>query len=109
VATTPTTAALNSVVTVYTSQTVTSSSIAVKFKVIAKAANSLILQAIDNNDELIKSGNFMRSITGVFHAITYVEKPDVDRFSGDLIFIDNKTPFAPSDEQPLVITTRFKL
>lgn len=109
VATTPTTAALNSVVTVYMSQVITASSIAVKFRVIAKSENSLILQAIDNNDELIKSGNFMRSSTGIFHTITYVEKPDVDRFSGDLIFVDNKTPFAPTIEQPLVITTRFKL
>ena len=108
-ASTPTTAALNSTVTVYISSSPSPSSVAVKFRVIAKSGNSLILQAIDNNDELIKSGYFMRTSAGVFHPLTYVEKPDVDRFSGDLIFIDNKSPFAPTVDQPLVITTRFKL
>lgn len=97
---------LNSIVQISTTPT---SAVKVKFLVIAVSGKSLILQAIDNNDDIVKSGTNLKTAAGSNHTITYVEQPDIDKFSGDLIFIDNKPPFTPVVEQPVVLTTRFKL
>lgn len=97
---------LNSIVQISTTPT---SAVKVKFLVIAISGKSLILQAIDNNDDIVKSGTNLKTAAGVDHLVSYVEQPDIDKFSGDLIFIDNKPPFTPVVEQPVVLTTRFKL
>jgi hypothetical protein len=103
--TTPT-LSLNSVVRISTTSV---SQDFVRFLVIAISDKSLILQAIDNNDDIIKPGKNLKTASGANHQISFVEQPDIDKFSGDLIFIDNKPPFTPSVEQPVVLTTRFKL
>ena len=97
---------LNSIVEV---STTSSSVIKVRYLVIGISGKSLILQAKDNNDDIIKAGANLKTAASVNHAIAYVEQPDIDKFSGDLLFIDNKSPFTPVAEQPVVLTTRFKL
>lgn len=97
---------LNSTVQISATST---SAVKVRFLVIGISGKSLILQAIDNNDAIVKSGANLKTASGVNHLVAYVEQPDIDKFSGDLIFIDNKPPFTPVVEQPVVLTTRFKL
>jgi hypothetical protein len=82
----------------------------VRFTVIAINQTSLLLQAIDNNDELIKPGLFLKSSSGsIYYGITKVEKPEIEKLQGEMIYIDNRQPFRALDDQPVAISTRFIL
>lgn len=98
---------LNSILEI--SQTSTSSP-KVKFKLIARSTTQLLLQAIDNNDEIVRTGYVLKHSNGVnYYSITVVEKPDVEKLSGDIIYIDNRQPFKPLADQSVSISSRFKL
>lgn len=70
---------------------------------------SVLLQAIDNNDEEVKAGYVLQSSTNDIFNIAYIEKPDVDASTGEVIYIDNRQPFKALENQPVSVATRFKL
>lgn len=98
--------AINSVVNV---QATTTSTMQIRFRVIGRSTSTILLQAIDNNDELVTAGYVMKSPTGYFYSIALVEKPDIDTFTGDMIYIDNRQPFKALTNQPVSVSSRFKL
>lgn len=111
-ATTPAVSMIGTIVDVYDTGSVSTATRSATFTVIAQSGNVVVLQAIDNDDEIMISNYYMRNrITGsgAYYLISFVERPDVDRFSGELLFVDNKTPFRPTSEQPVIVTSRFKL
>jgi hypothetical protein len=88
-----------------------------KFRIIGKYSRSLLLSAIDNSfDPIIGSvmlkvtdaTSYTSAVVGSF-TITSVNLPDINRFSGDVIYIDNRQPFKASPEQIITISSRFKI
>ena len=77
------------------------------FRVIEKNASyaagksALLLSYLDNN---IPSAGSSFSKTGAVFNSTEIILPDVNKFSGDLLTIDNRLKFSPSTQQIVVVT-----
>lgn len=77
------------------------------FRVIEKNAeysateSALLLSYLDN--KIPTSGATLSKIGAVFNT-TNIILPDVNKFSGDLLTIDNRLKFAPSTQQIVVVT-----
>lgn len=68
---------------------------------------SILIQSVDNttvkaNDTLFYGTNFSTRVTAV-------RQPTVDKYSGQMMFIDNRAAFAPSLEQTISFKTTIKL
>lgn len=82
----------------------------VRFRLIARTTTSVLLQALDNNDEQVRTGYRLRHSNGVdFYVISIVDKPDIEKMQGEIIYIDNRQPFKVLVDQPVSISSRFKL
>jgi hypothetical protein len=77
------------------------------FRVIEKNSNystteaALLLSYLDN--KIPNSGATFSKVGAVF-STTSIITPDVNKFSGDLLTIDNRLRFSPSDQQIVVVT-----
>jgi hypothetical protein len=77
------------------------------FRVIEKNSNystteaALLLSYLDN--KIPNSGATFSKVGAVF-STTNIITPDVNKFSGDLLTIDNRLRFSPSDQQIVVVT-----
>ena len=72
----------------------------VRVIVLAIDSSSLLVKALDNDDETIRIGGVVKHPSqNVLYAISNLTKPTVDMQSGECVFIDNKNPFIPSPEQ----------
>lgn len=88
----------------------TTAAVKVRFRLIARDATSVLLQAIDNNDELVKTGFLMRQTNGsVYYTISDIEMPEIEKLQGEVIYIDNRQPFRALEDQPVAISARFIL
>lgn len=84
--------------------------IKVRFRLIARDTTSVLLQAIDNNDEIVKPGFLMKQTNSAIHySIVVVEKPEIEKLQGEVIYIDNRQPFKALDDQPVAVSARFIL
>ena len=78
-----------------------------QFKVIEKNAayssteSALLLSYLDNN--IPSSGATFGKVGAVFNT-TNIIMPDVNKFSGDMLTIDNRLKFSPSTQQIVVVT-----
>ena len=90
----------------WTDNTVTPSK-SYKFRVIEKIVNysstesALLLSYLDNR---IPSAGVSFSKTGASFSTTSLIYPDVNKFSGDLLTIDNRLKFSPSEQQIVAVT-----
>jgi hypothetical protein len=90
----------------YTDTTVTPNK-AYTFRVIEKKSayssteSALLLSYLDNN--IPSAGSSFSKIGAIFNT-TNIILPDVNKFSGDLLTIDNRLRFSPSDQQIVVVT-----
>ena len=90
---------------------------AYKFRIVGKYDRSLLLTAIDNSFEpifgasVLKVNNETLWNTTIIESflITAVELPDINRFSGDIIYVDNRQPFRASANQIITVSSRFKI
>lgn len=92
-----------------------------KFRVIAVNAKDLLLLEIDS--VLDESGNYLINTdskvsikVGTDTYVYDIDKstgsilyPDVDKYSGDLIYIDNRESFKATPQQVVAISSRFKV
>ena len=82
----------------------------VRFRLVARDARSVLLQAIDNNDEIVKVGFLMKPTNSqTYFSIIEIEKPEIEKLQGEVIYIDNRQSFRPFDDQPVAISARFIL
>ena len=63
--------------------------------------SALLLSYLDN---LIPSSGVVFSKIGAVFATTSIVAPDINKFSGDLLTIDNRLKFSPSTQQIVVVT-----
>lgn len=88
---------------------VTSGTAKYKYRVVAKQTSSLLLTAIDNVIDPTVGESVKTLDESYSYGISLVELPDVDRFSGDIIYTDNRQSFIATDDQIVTISSRFKL
>ena len=77
-----------------------------RFRIVALTSTSALLQSIDN-DVPTSGAVFSNSNSNTF-GITGVTPPTVDKYSGDLMFIDNKQAFTPTADQTVTLRTVIK-
>jgi hypothetical protein len=76
------------------------------FVVVAKSSNDLLLQPRDNS--ILASGMTLTNgvISVYISAINY--EPNVDKYSGDLLYIDNRSAFYQTSDQTVTLQTILK-
>jgi hypothetical protein len=74
-----------------------------RFRIVTNTGSSALVQSLDNAQ--IAIGNtFTNSSANVFVCST-VTPPTVDKYSGDLLFIDNKEAFTPTTDETVTLRT----
>jgi hypothetical protein len=76
---------------------------------ITSSSNQLLLQ--DKNNYALVVGNVLTDETSnLNYVVTVINKtPDINKFSGDLLFIDNRTAVSYSEQQLVTLRTVLKL
>jgi hypothetical protein len=77
-----------------------------KFRIINLNANSALIQSLDNDTPVV--GGVMSNEASQTFGINGVTVPTVDKYSGDLLFIDNKQAFTPTADQTVTMRTVIK-
>ena len=74
-----------------------------RYVVVEIDGDRLLLQDVDNNG--IENGTALYTSEDIPVPLTDIVEPQIDKFSGDLLFIDNRMPFAPSSEEIINVRT----
>jgi hypothetical protein len=77
-----------------------------RFRIVNLTANSALLQSLDNAAPTI--GGVMVNESAQTFGIAGVTAPTADKYSGDLLFIDNKQAFTPTQDQTVTLRTVIK-
>lgn len=77
-----------------------------RFRIVNLDSNSALLQSLDNAVPTI--GQVLVNDSLNTFTIAGVTFPTADKYSGDLLFIDNKQAFTPTDDQTVTIRTVIK-
>ena len=80
-----------------------------RYRIVAASASAVLVQSLDNGIPAINE-TMTRTVgaTNYSFSISTVTPPTMDKYSGDLLFIDNKQAFTPSAEQVVTIRTVLK-
>ena len=78
----------------------TDSSTGDKFIIVAINTTGILVQSIDNNVCYVTQ--LLKNSSNVQFIVTVVDYPDINKYSGELFFIDNRATFQPSLEQSIV-------
>lgn len=78
-----------------------------RYRVVAASATSALLQSLDNDVPQIND-TFQHTTGGQTFTATSVGAPTVDKYSGQLMFIDNKAGFTPSEDETVTLRTVIK-
>lgn len=74
-----------------------------KYRVVSSTSSSVLIQSLDNDVPQLND-TFTNAATQTFTA-TNVTYPTIDKYSGQLMFIDNKAGFTPSDDETVTLRT----
>jgi hypothetical protein len=77
-----------------------------RFRIVALTSTSCLLQSIDNAVPTV-GATFLNSIAQTFSAAG-VTAPTADKYSGHILFIDNKQAFTPTADQTVTLRTVIK-
>ena len=77
-----------------------------RYRVVASTSSSALVQSLDNDVPTIND-IFQNELLQTFTAVL-VSNPTVDKYSGQLMFIDNKSAFTPSEEETVILRTVIK-
>jgi hypothetical protein len=77
-----------------------------RYRIVTNNGNALLLQSLDNSSPNIGSV-FINDNNDLF-AGSAVTAPTVDKYSGDLMFIDNRAAFTPTADQTVTMRTVIK-
>lgn len=73
-------------------------------RVVVSENNKILAQSIDGSIPSVSDVFYNKDETASF-TIASITEPDVDKFTGEVLFIDNRSAFTPSDEQIVVFRT----
>jgi hypothetical protein len=74
-----------------------------RYRVVASSSTSALLQSLDNDIPLVN--DTFSNVDGYTFSITSVGAPTIDKYSGQLMFIDNKAGFTPSADETVTLRT----
>ena len=74
-----------------------------RFRIITNTGDAVLLQSLDNFSPAI--GTTFVNGGGYTFSASAVTPPTVDKYSGDLMFIDNKSGFTPTIDQSVTLRT----
>jgi hypothetical protein len=77
-----------------------------RFRIVNLTANSALVQSLDNGIPI--TGGVMSNEASQTFGINGVTLPTADKYSGDLLFIDNKQAFTPTADQTVTLRTVIK-
>lgn len=93
-------------ISLFPADTLLTSSAGKRYRIVSNTGTSALIQSIDNEVPVV-GNNLSNSANNSFN-ITSVTNPTVDKYSGDLMYIDNKVAFTPSSNQSVLIRTVIK-
>jgi len=73
------------------------------YRVVASSSTSALLQSLDNDIPGIN--DVFENATGQTFSATSVGNPTIDKYSGQMMFIDNKAGFTPSADETVTLRT----
>jgi hypothetical protein len=85
---------------------ITRASDSAKFRIVTNTAASILAQSIDN--ALPRIGDAFSNSGSDLFVVTAVSPPTTDKYSGDLLFIDNKAAFTPTTDEIVTLRTVIK-
>lgn len=74
-----------------------------RYRVVASSESSALLQSLDNDTPLIN--DTFSNVDGYIFTVSSVGAPTIDKYSGQLMFIDNKAGFTPSADETVTLRT----
>jgi hypothetical protein len=74
-----------------------------RYRVVASSSSSALLQSLDNDIPLIN--DTFENAAGQTFTASSVGSPTIDKYSGQMMFIDNKAGFTPSAEETVTLRT----
>ena len=74
-----------------------------RYRVVASSSTSALIQSLDNDTPVIN--DIFTNEDGQTFTVTSVGNPTVDKYSGQLMFIDNKAGFTPSADETVTLRT----
>lgn len=74
-----------------------------RFRIVTNTGSAALLQSLDNFVPEI--GTTFASVDGFTFTANAVTPPTADKYSGDLLFIDNKAAFTPTADQSVTLRT----
>lgn len=77
-----------------------------RYRVVSVAADGALIQALDNDPPIVS--DVLTNQNNQFFTVNAVSPPTVDKYSGDLLFIDNKAGFTPSTDETVTLRTVIK-
>jgi hypothetical protein len=81
---------------------ITKTSDSTRFRIITNTGTAMLVQSLDNASISIGSNFSLGSNVFTANAVT---APTVDKYSGDLMFIDNRAAFTPTADQTVTLRT----
>ena len=75
-----------------------------RYRVVASSTSSALIQSLDNDIPQIND-SFANADGYIFTIIGEVGNPTIDKYSGQLMFIDNKAGFTPSADETVTLRT----
>lgn len=77
-----------------------------RFRIVTNTGDSILAQSLDNFEPVI--GTTFVADGGYTFSASAVTAPTADKYSGDLLFIDNKSGFTPTADQSVTLRTIVK-
>jgi hypothetical protein len=77
-----------------------------RFRIVSISGSAMLVQSLDNGIPVL-SATIQNDNADSF-IVSTVTPPTMDKYSGDLLFIDNKQAFTPSEDQIVTIRTVLK-
>ena len=78
-----------------------------EFRIVSNVEGKFILQSLDGSVILPGDTLYTEDLSNNF-IVTAVTNPNINKFSGEMLYIDNKLAFTPSDQQFVVFRTFIK-
>jgi len=77
-----------------------------RYRIVTNNGSALLIQSLDNGSPVI--GSVFVNDNGDLFTTSAVTAPTADKYSGDLLFIDNKAAFTPTSDQTITLRTVIK-
>jgi hypothetical protein len=74
-----------------------------RFRIVTNTGNAVLVQSIDNGVPVI--GSVFSNEAGDVFTAAAVTAPTADKYSGDMLFIDNRAAFTPTADQTVTLRT----